>query len=377
MELKREEILSAIYHCVKCKLCAISSFHPSEEWLPLCPSGDFYGYQAFYAPGKLEIFREILEDDLEKTEGLLKAVYACPLCGACYEKCKQITNVEINLSELFEELRREIVKKGWVLDAHKEIANKIKNTRNAYGAGAEYEYKVNLCDKRADILYFIGCTARYRVPEIADSMLGIFDKLGIKYQVMDEEWCCGSVLLRTGQVEEAKELIEHNVEEIKKSDAKIIVFTCPGCLMTFKKNYPEMGVKLLHSTQFLAGLDMKLKKLNMKVTYHDPCHLGRDLGIYDEPREVLKEVVKVKEMKRNREEAWCCGSGGGVKAAFDEFALWCGKERVKEAKEVDGGVDALVSACPFCKRNLKEAIGNMGVNMELFDVVELVNRCLG
>ncbi len=372
--MEREEILSAIYHCAKCKLCSIASFHPSEEWLPLCPSGEFYGYQAFYAPGKLEIFREILEGELsEPSEGLLKAVYSCTLCGACYEKCKQITSVEIRLPELFEELREEMVKKGWALNVHKDIAKKIKETRNAYGE--KYKYEAESTDRNADVLYYIGCTARYRVPEIADAMLQIFDKFGIKYQVMDDEWCCGSVLLRTGQVEEAKELMEHNVEEIKRSGAKTVVFTCPGCLMTFEKNYPDMGVELVHSTQFLTRLKgMKVKKLDMEVAYHDPCHLGRDLGIYEEPRAVLKEVANVKEMKREREQAWCCGSGGGVKSAFDEFALWSAVERIKEAKEA--GAEALVSACPFCKRNLREAAEKEGKGMKVYDVVELVNRSL-
>jgi len=202
-------------------------------------------------------------------------------------------------------------------------------------------------------------------------MLEIFDKLNIKYQILDDEWCCGSVLLRTGHVEEAKELMEHNIEEIKRSGAKTIVFTCPGCLMTFKRNYPDMGVELAHSTQFLTRMGMNLEKLGIKVAYHDPCHLGRDLGIYDAPRDILKEVADIKEMKRERAQAWCCGSGGGVKSAFDDFALWSAAERIKEAREA--GAESLVSACPFCKRNLMEASEKEGKGMKVYDIVELVN----
>ena len=373
MEQEREEeILSAIHHCVKCKLCSIASFHPNAEWLPLCPSGQYYGYQAFYAPGKMEIFRAILEGEItEPSEGLLNAVYACTVCGACYEKCKQITSVELGAPELFEEMRRELASKGWILDVHKSIAEKIKETKNAYGE--KYKYKAETTDQNADVIYYIGCTARYRVPEIADAMLEIFDKLGLKYQVMGEEWCCGSVLFRTGQVEAAKELVAHNVEEIRNSGAKTVVFTCPGCMKTFEKDYPDMGVELVHSTQFLTRLgNMNLKKDDLKAAYHDPCHLGRDLGIYEEPRAVLNEVADIKTMKREKEQAWCCGSGGGVKSAFDDFALWSATERLKEAKEA--GAEALVSACPFCKRNLKEAAENEEI--EVYDVVELVNRCL-
>lgn len=370
--MEKKEILSAIYHCAKCKLCAISSFHPDEEWLPLCPSGEFYGYQAFYAPGRLEILREILEGEIsEPTEGLLKSVYTCTLCGACYEKCRRVSSVKIKLPELFEEMRKELVKKGWTLEAHKKIAEKIKDVHNPYGE--KYEYKVNP-DKNANVLYYLGCTARYRIPEIADSMLEIFDKLNMKYQVMNDEWCCGSILLRTGHVKDAKELMQHNLEEIKKSGASTVVFTCPGCLKAFKKDYPDMGVELLHSTQFLSTRlsDMKLSKLEMNVAYHDPCHLGRDLNVYDEPRAILKEITVVKKMKREKEEARCCGAGGGVKSAFDDFALWNAGERIKEMREA--GAEALVSACPFCKRNLKEAAEKDGT--EVFDIVELVNRSL-
>ncbi len=373
MEQEREkEILSAIHHCVKCKLCSIASFHPNVEWLPLCPSGQYYGYQAFYAPGKMEIFRAILEGEItEPSEGLLNAVYACTVCGACYEKCKQITSVELGAPELFEEMRRELASKGWILDVHKSIAEKIKETKNAYGE--KYKYKAETTDQNADVIYYIGCTARYRVPEIADAMLEIFDKLGLKYQVMGEEWCCGSVLFRTGQVEAAKELVAHNVEEIRNSGAKTVVFTCPGCMKTFEKDYPDMGVELVHSTQFLTRLgNMNLKKDDLKAAYQDRCHFGRDFGIYEEPRALLNAVADIKTMKRENEQAWCCGSGGGVKSAFDDFALWSATERLKEAKEA--GAEALVSACPFCKRNLKEAAENEEI--EVYDVVELVNRCL-
>jgi Fe-S oxidoreductase len=142
--------------------------------------------------------------------------------------------------------------------------------------------------------------------------------------------------------------------------------------MTFEKNYPELGLELVHSTQFLSRMgNIKLRKSGMRVAFHDPCHLGRELGIYQEPRKILKEVADVKEMRRKKEQAWCCGSGGGVKSAFDDLALWSARERIKEAEEA--GAEALIVACPFCKRNLREAVEN---GMKVFDVVELVNLSL-
>ena len=176
----------------------------------------------------------------------MNSVYACTVCGACYEKCKQVTTVELGAPDLFETMQHELATKGWLLGAHKTIADRIKETENAYGE--QYEYKAESTDDKADVFYYIGCNARYRVPEIADAMLGIFNKLSMKYQVMDE--------------------------------------------------------------------------------------------------------------------GWCCGSGG--------FTLWSATERLKEAKEA--GAEALVSACLFCKRNLKEAAEKE--RMEVYDVVELVNRGL-
>jgi Fe-S oxidoreductase len=364
--MEKEEVLNGIYRCAKCKLCTITSFHPREELSPICPSGEYYGFQAFYAPGRLEILKGILDDDIEESDELLKIIYSCTLCGACYEKCKEITKVDLNFSEIFEEMREIAVEKGWVLDAHKDLIEKIRETHNAYG-----EVQSRYQRKEGDILYFVGCTSRYREKEISESMIELLDKLNVNFQILEDEWCCGSTLLRIGQVEEAKELIEHNIDEIKRSGAKTIVFTCPGCLMTFKKNYPRLNVELLHSTQFIERLNpnLKLKNLGIDVAYHDPCHLGRHLGIYEEPREILSKIVNIREMKRNREQSWCCGSGGGVRSAFEEFSSWSASERIKEAREV---ADTLVSACPFCKHNLNDNSDGMKV----YDVVELVNRAL-
>ncbi len=369
-----EELRQTIYRCGKCKLCSITSYHPEEEYTPICPSGAYYKYQAFYAPGRLEVLRGILDDEIENSEGLLKAAYACTLCGACYEKCKEISSIEMNHADVFEEMRNLLVEKGYMLEVHREIAKKIADTRNAYGETAQQKYS---CGNGGDTLYYIGCTSRYREPEIVDSMIAILEATGEQFSILDEELCCGSVLFRTGQKEAASELVRRNIEVIKESGARRIVFTCPGCLMTFKKNYPDMGVELLHSTQFIAEHldDLNLKRLDMNVTYHDPCHLGRHLGIYDEPRAVLSRIADITEMGRTREQAWCCGSGGGVKSGFDDFALWSAKERIKEAKNAAG---TLASACPFCKRNLVEASGEMGGEdgMKIYDIVELVKLAM-
>lgn len=371
-DMQKEDMLRAISHCAKCKLCSIADFHSSgEEWLPICPSGMHYKFQTFYSPGRLEVLREVVEGKISsKSDALLKVVYACTLCGSCYERCKKITKVELDHTELFEELRVLCKERGWISDVHKEISKKIADTHNAYGeTSSTLNLQYNL---KGDILYFIGCTSKYREVEIANAMLEILKNTGINFAVMDE-WCCGSPLIRTGQIDQAKEVMNHNIALIKENGFKSIVFTCPGCMMTFKKNYPDLGVNLLHSSEFINQQindgSLKLKNFDRSFTYHDPCHLGRHLGIYEEPRKTLENIgVKIKEMKRFKSNSWCCGAGGGVKSAFKEFAEWSGKKRIEEAKSI--GVNNIITACPFCKRNLMDAANGA---FKIYDIAEIVN----
>ncbi|MDD1779511.1 MAG: hypothetical protein LUQ65_15215, partial [Candidatus Helarchaeota archaeon] len=238
----------------------------------------------------------------------------------------------------------------------------------------------------ADVLYFVGCTSSYREAEIASNMLHIMTNSAIDVTVSKEEWCCGSPLIRTGQLKTVKELAEHNLEIIKKSGAKTVVFSCAGCYRTFKEDYPTLGiepkVELLHVTDYLVKLikDGKIKFKEgapaIKVTYHDPCHIGRHCGIYNSPREILKSIpgVELVEMRRNKEFAWCCGAGGGVKSGLKDWALEIATERIKEAEET--GAQLLISACPFCKRNLMDAIKACKSKLKFMDITEFVNSRL-
>ena len=118
----------------------------------------------------------------------------------------------------------------------------------------------------------------------------------------------------------------------------------------------------------------KLKKLDVKVTYHDPCHIGRHMGIYDEPRQILEEIAELIEIRTNRYAASCCGAGGGVKKGFPELALEIAENRIKEAEET--GADYIASTCPFCYRNLSDAINSLNSKMKMVDLVDLVLRSL-
>jgi heterodisulfide reductase subunit D len=219
----------------------------------------------------------------------------------------------------------------------------------------------------------------------------VLNKLGIKFAMLgEEEWCCGSALIRTGQVHVnnvARELARHNVEALKKKGAKKVLFACAGCFRAAKIDWPrllgeELPFEVIHITQFLADLikEDKIKwekSINKTVTYHDPCHLGRHVGVFNAPRFVLSHIpgIKFVEMDRSKEFQRCCGAGGGVKAGIPDLAVAMGEARVKDALETNA--DILSSACPFCKRNLSDGRDALKSDIVVEDVIELVAEALG
>jgi heterodisulfide reductase subunit D len=229
--------------------------------------------------------------------------------------------------------------------------------------------------------------------------------MGVPFIVFPDEYCCGSVLFRTGLEDDAVELVKYNTEMIRKLGVKEIVFSCAGCFSTFTTEYPkfikdDLGFELTHMVQFVPkvakqkGLKIRYTKRTKEnpliVTYHDPCHLGRYCDVYDEPRELIDmiEGVKLIEMKHNREMSWCCGAGGGVRALYGEVstdiasnrldetvACWedINENRLKEAIETDAEV--LVSACVFCKNNLHLAASQTKPDLPVIDLSQILEDC--
>jgi heterodisulfide reductase subunit D len=233
--------------------------------------------------------------------------------------------------------------------------------------------------------------AAYRTKEIARTTIKLLKQAGIKFKLLGgEEWCCGSVLLRTGNVKLAREMMTHNLEAFDKAGAKTVVTSCAGCFRTISKDYPKLSESdlkfdVLQTSQLLKILidegKLNFKPTNnpddiLKITYHDPCHLGRHMDIYDPPRDVLKALPNVEliEMMRNRENARCCGYGGGVASADKELARKMSDTRIDDALET--GADILTSACPFCTFSLREAAERKKGDLEVIDLTEVVARFL-
>ena len=213
------------------------------------------------------------------------------------------------------------------------------------------------------MLYFRGCTAREKQTVIQEATEKLLQLADVDYHILDDEKCCGSVLLRTGFIDEARKQIEKNTEVLK--DEKIIT-SCAGCYKTLKEDYE--GLDVIHISQLLNELiqqgKLNFKKSDFNVTYHDSCHLGRHMEVFDEPRSVIENVAGIVEMENSREDSLCCGAGGGVKSAYPDLANQMAESRISQARQTK--CRTLVTTCPFCKLNLE----NDG--MEVLDLTEFL-----
>jgi Fe-S oxidoreductase len=252
--------------------------------------------------------------------------------------------------------------------------------------------------------YFVGCTSAYRNNELVSATCRVLDMMGVEFIVFPDEKCCGSVLFRTGLDDDGYECVKFNLEMIRKTGIKHVIFSCSGCYSTFNHEYNafaknKLGFTIEHMVQF-APRYAKEKNLKLRytprskenplvITYHDPCHLGRYCDVYDEPRELINmiEGVKLIEMKHNREMSWCCGAGGGVRALYGEIsgdiasnrldetvACWenINEDRLLEAIETKA--EALVSGCVFCKNNLALA-ASKGSGILVTDISQILEQC--
>lgn len=218
-------------------------------------------------------------------------------------------------------------------------------------------------------LYYPGCMTKFVLRDLNKRYEGLLRKAGIDFITLkDLEVCCGSPAINGGYEEDSRILAENNLKVFREHGVKKIITSCPACLRVFGQEYPKLlkdwDIEVEHATQTLlrAVKEGKLRadKKDLAVTYHDPCHLGRYCKIYQEPRELLQSMgITIREMELIKEQAFCCGGGGGVKANFPDLANSIAKERMGQAGKT--GAKALVTCCPMCYSHLKENAKGMEV----------------
>ncbi|MFX1386232.1 MAG: (Fe-S)-binding protein [Promethearchaeota archaeon] len=375
-----------VYQCGKCGTCR-TAFH-ENGWPRVCPSGEFGKFEAYYLGGKNLLTWAVLSNQLKWTENLANIFYQCSVCLACTQQC-QIPEIHYYAGEWLMAMREKAVQKGLgPMPEQKKYSEHVASEYNPYME--KHENRRNWIPSNikqspdSKLAYFVGCTTSYREQNIAINTAEILNSLQVDFKILKDEHCCGSPVYMTGQTEEAKKIAETNVRIFKDEGIEKIITSCAGCYRMLKDTYSKKfeldhGIEILHLPEFilekLNNNEVRFNNnLNMKITYHDPCHIGRHMGIYEPPREVLNNIpgIELIEMARTKQNAWCCGSGGGVRSAFKDLSSFAANERIEEAKETTA--EALVSCCPFCLNQFKSNIKNDEI--KTFDLSELVNRAI-
>lgn len=250
---------------------------------------------------------------------------------------------------------------------------------------------------QSDTLFFVGCAPYFepifgylgvRALDITEASLKILNSSGVEPMLLADEKCCGHDALWTGDTETFQRLAGHNTKLIKESGTKKIVFSCPEGYRTLKLDYPEhgfeLGCELQHISEFVAEKiekgELKFKEFSKKVTYQDPCRLGRHLGVYDSPRKALEAIpgLELIEMEKNRECALCCGT-----SAFTNCDVYSHEMRVERLREAGAsGAEILVTSCPKCQVHFECAMNNRSeekgpdIDIEVVDLANLVAGAL-
>ena len=290
---------------------------------------------------------------------------------------------------MWADLRCQLVKAGAGLDSLNGLSRTIEETHNLAAKPNDqrgrWVDRLNLTHRKksAETVYFVGCVTSFypMVQDVARSFALILDHAGTDFAIMGgEEWCCGYPLLSAGKGDAAVQHIEHNIGKMKEMGAKRIVTACTGCYRMWKQDYPRLTGKdvpfeVMHSTQVVAGLlelgKMRFDEIKAKVTYHDPCDLGRNAGIYDVPRYIISRIpgVEFTELEANREYCNCCGSGGDLLASNQSLSLEIATRKMDEI--IRTGADSVVTACPSCVRALTMAKLAQRAPVKVLDICQL------
>jgi len=346
-----------------------------------CPAYSQFKLDSYSAKGKLTMLYHWLKGNLTPDDIMAERVFACTSCGLCDIACgyPQSSAIQDMKNALFE---AEILPSK----EYTYISERTKEYGNPYGeitADAEkiLESIPESSAQNPDYLLFFGCTEIFRGDEQRSSVLKVLRSSGVSFRVITENVCCGSPAYRVGDIELARRQAVQIREMVQNSKIDQVVASCSGCYRTFTHDFEhllneEPGFTTIHTVQLIDSLieqgRLNLKPLDAVITYHDPCHLGRHSGIYDEPRRVIMAIpgVKFVDMEWNRKFSKCCGAGGGLRSVRGNDAKEIASRRVREAEST--GASIIATACPFCLRNLQDGAELIGSPIRLVTIESLV-----
>ncbi|KZX12031.1 fumarate reductase (CoM/CoB) subunit TfrB [Methanobrevibacter filiformis] len=316
-------------------------------------------------------------------ESITTGLYSCTSCGKCGEVCPKEIN---SFGDAIEKLREIAYNKDLgPLEPHKKLKELIEKTGRSIEPLEESFIEVIAKKKYSDnstqikepnnkIGIFTGCMVDYRLQDVGFALMDVLSKNGVEAEVIEGQVCCGSPLLRTGQTSAVNDLVKKNEKAMKEYD--LILTVCAGCGATLKNDYPKYGVNLnvQDISEFLVDKlnTNDMIPLNLKVTYHDPCHLVRGQNISKQPREILNKIKGVEFIEMEIPDQ-CCGAGGGVKSGKPEIAKKLGEEKAKMVEKLN--VDAVITICPFCQYNIQDSLDSQNLeNIKVINILELLKR---
>jgi len=412
----------------RCSQCSYCKWVPqdqikSQRFAKGCPSVAYNNFNAFSARGRFAVALSLLNKQSDYTDTVKDIVFKCNTCGACVVADK-ICRYNLEPLEMMHELRFRLVEDEQTLPEHLKTIENLRKQGNLMGEPkasrgdwAEGLSIKNISTEKAEVLFHAGCRFSYDkdLSESARAAVTILKNAGVDIGIMGkDESCCGGRVYDMGYKDEFLKLAEKTVKAWTAAGVKTVVTSCADCFHAFSRLYPPLGARfeIIHTVQYIDRLIKEgkikfTKKVPLRVTYHDPCHLGRQgepyvpwegkekkifkqvivyeprkpryngaWGVYDAPRDILNAIpgVELVEMERIKEYAWCCGAGGGARAAYPDFSGWTAAERIEEAKTT--GAAAIVSACGWCERNFIDSIGKTGDKMKVYDIIDLVKQAL-
>ena len=329
-----------VLQCSRCGFCQ-----------SVCPIFGITLRPAYNARGKMLLLKEVMEGTLELSDELVETLFQCTTCGACAENCPS----GVNVPDIIKQVRKDMVHIGSCHPAFKGMHELLKTHTNIYAEDEPPDFGRER-NRKAGYVFFIGCVGAYREEDPTGATLDLLDRLKVDYTLIDEV-CCSGVLEDVGySINDG--LAETNIERILATGARTVITGCPYCARTFNERaqyqkLKDAGVQCVHFSQFLKDFDLGVTT-SRRVTYHDPCDLGRHCGIYDEPRETIRKIApNFTEMRHNREKALCCGAGGGVRGAFAANSIAMARRRLAEADEI--AAEVVLTECNSCVHNLSNA----------------------
>ena len=383
--MRIEEYKDMIYACGRCNYCKGIDFNER------CPEVFTQVYESSTARGRMAIARGILEGKLDYSEDMAERIFGCFMCARCREECKKAAQIDI--IAITKAMRADFVDRGIKIP---EGGDKMAETmissgnifadtppmHNQWAEGLEFT-------EGSGTLFYPGCLASHRFKEKTNILVQVLQAAGYVLDFLgNDQTCCGTPLWVTGKVENAKQWAQDYLVKLQARGVKEIITPCPSCFRAFDEEYPKLlGMEMFpitvrHTSAVLEEIVEKKKlkftvPINKKVTYHDPCEIGRYRDIYNPARKIFEALpgIELVEMTRTKENAFCCGGGGAVKIMFEDHSNKVAEERIQDF--ISTGADLMTTICPACELNLTHGTYAANVEARVLDVAELMAVAAG